>query len=131
MAQRISILFILIAIGTFLAHSIIPHHEHEDKICFETCHGESNEANENKHDSSICNLKNQEFIRGQEEHNSKSSPGHGGLCDCHFPPILLLINSFFDFDFHTPPVTGVIPYFNLYTSVELYPANFYRGPPQS
>jgi len=130
MIKRLSILFMMMAIGTFLAHAIIPHHEHGEKICFEMSHCE-NDGDGEHHDFHPCCLKAHEFIRVQDEHHiTKSDSKDGSLCDCHFPPILLFISSFFDFDHDTPVKVNTKPYLNLYTSADVYSANSRRGPPQ-
>lgn len=132
MKKYISIIFLGIAIITLMAHSIIPHHEHEDRVCFEDIRKEmqaSDNATTHSHTKTLC-LDNQDIIRNQNELDSKQNCTHGSDCDFHFPPIILFLGNFFDFESKQDKVDT--PNFGLlYTSVDIYSTNTRRGPPQA
>jgi len=126
MKRKIAILFILTAISAFMAHMVIPHHEHGEMVCFENlvCDSEDGEAKE----SHACCFDQQEIIRSQNEDQDHSDCGHGTDCDVHFPPVMLFTGSFFNLE--TGSIKTDTPYLNLYTSVDITSANALRGPPQ-
>ncbi len=130
MKKTLSILFMMMAVLTMMAHSVVPHHEHGDKICFEKieCNDSENESTKEHH---RCCLDDQDIIRSVNEQEKEHFCDHGNTCDLHFPPIILFIGSYFDLPIDDFSVKlNYRPYLNLYTSADIKSANSLRGPPQ-
>jgi len=114
------------AIAALMAHTVIPHHEHGETICFEKfdC---SSDADETAKESHACCLDQQEIIRSQDDEHHYDC-AYGTDCKVHFPAVLLFIGNFFALA--DKPVRIDNPYQNLYTSADIVSANTLRGPPQ-
>ena len=128
MIRQFSIGCMLAAIITLMVHSVIPHHEHENNICFEQIHQETSHKESKK--AHACNLENQQIIR---KHDDSIHMGcHDGItCDYHFPPIILFSSNFFDFINNKRTGEVNVRYLNLYHSVAVHATNCLRGPPQA
>ena len=130
MFKKISILFVFAAIISMMAHSLIPHHEHGEVICFAQTHSEDSPHNADTNSIHACCLEKQDAIRSSNEDFFPHHCDSDDICDYHFPPVLLFIGSFFDLDSESIELPEK-PYLNLYASVEIISANSLRGPPQS
>lgn len=126
MKRNLAILFMMTAIFALVAHMVIPHHEHGEKVCFESSSCES--ENENSQKEHACCFDQQKLVRSENEDQNYNLCNGGNTCDLHFPPILLFIGNFFELDNH--PLDISKPYLNLYTSADIGSACTLRGPPQ-
>jgi len=130
MFRKISISLIFAAITLLIAHSVVPHHEHGDAICFEEMHCSDSKEQNNASTTQACCLDKQDIIRAQNEIRIGSECEHGSMCDYHFPPIILFLGNFFDLCDDPVKIDDIL-YLNLYTSAELYSVCSLRGPPQA
>ncbi|MFR9165744.1 MAG: DUF6769 family protein [Dysgonomonas sp.] len=132
MKRSVSILFMTIAMLTIIMHSVIPHHEHAEKVCFENILCNSSDDNKDaaggKHS---CCLEKQEVVRAQNEQESQSLCDHGPFCTDH-QFVILFVGDFFESGTTLSSETkeNPKPYLNLYTSVGVYSTNSLRAPPR-
>ncbi len=130
MRKNLYISFLLVAFITMMAHSFVPHHEHNSKICFEKIDCNNSDTSTEKEATHACCLEKQDIIRPENNIKQNQLCSHGTMCDVHFPPIILFLGDFFAIDTHDARIEYK-PYINLYTSADVYSANFLRGPPQA
>jgi len=132
-------ILIIILLGIFLAHVVIPHHHHEQMVCVQKSHCE-NDSRQHSHktsptehqhdgatDSQTCVLK--QLATNQQNINHK-------LCKCVFCksdlPIFIFAFIFSENTLKTvtEKFTSIIPYFQSDNSVLLTKSFGMRAPPK-
>ncbi|MDR1810445.1 MAG: hypothetical protein LBR34_08595 [Prevotella sp.] len=117
MFKKLSIACIFAAVLSVLAHSVVPHHEHGEILCFEQIHDNESAAQDNcMNDTHACCFDKQDAVR-LEPRGSINLVGYAVCCAHCFLSALV------------PVELTEKPYLNLYASAALTPLRTLRGPP--